>query len=191
MNIINLTQQQLDLLETGHRIESKDGEKIYLHFPFWVRPLKNQEKNDDTIKCEVLTRGQIPNVTQDYKQGGLQANKYIIKKTNGSSVDPEAFYFVLRIDTDIHAQAAAMEYAKSVRYQDPELAIGLMDTVMSYSKEKLDTSEFWSKYYPYKIMDPDGWDRSNYHYSWNEERITWETFKYRATQSTSIFATDE
>lgn len=190
MNIIELTKQQLNLLETGHRIESKDGEN-YLHYPFWVRPLNNQEEKKDTVKCEVLTRGQIPNVTQDYKQGGLQANKYIIKKTNGSSVDPEAFYFVLRIDTDIHAQAAAMEYARSVKYQDPKLAEALMDTVMTYSKQNLHTSDFWSKYYPYKVMDPDGWDRKNFNYSWYEEEITWEEFKLRAGQSTSIFAADE
>lgn len=190
MNTIKLTKDQLDLLSTGHRIEDSDG-KTYLHYPFWVCPLKEQEKNSKTINCEVLTRGQIPNVTQDYKEGGLQANKYIIKKTDGTLIDPEAWYFVLRVDTDVHAQKAAMEYAKSVRFEDPKLSEELMDTVMSYSKETLHTSEFWSKYYPYRIMDPDGWDRSNYNYSWYEEQITWEEFKSRAGQSTSIFAGNE
>lgn len=39
--------------------------------------------------------------------------KYHIEKTDGTPVDPNASYFVLRIDKDIHAARAAMAYAKS------------------------------------------------------------------------------
>ena len=35
------------------------------------------------------------------------------------------------------------------------------------------TSEEWQKIYPSpKVIDPDGWDRKNYNYSWNEELIS-------------------
>lgn len=35
-----------------------------------------------------------------------------------------------------------------------------------------------------KILDPDGWDRSNYEYSFNKEKITKEEFKRRLYGST-------
>lgn len=34
------------------------------------------------------------------------------------------------------------------------------------------------------IIDPDGWDRSNYEYSFNKEKITKEEFKKRLYAST-------
>lgn len=46
------------------------------------------------------------------------------------------------------------------------------------------TSAEWDKNYPYRIVDPDGWDRSNYQYSWFEELITWAEFTERAMRST-------
>lgn len=38
--------------------------------------------------------------------------KYIIKKTDGSDIDPNACYFVLRLDSDAAAQDAARTYAE-------------------------------------------------------------------------------
>ena len=37
--------------------------------------------------------------------------KYILSKADGSEVDPNACYLVLRLDTDEHARAAARVYA--------------------------------------------------------------------------------
>lgn len=53
----------------------------------------------------------------------------------------------------------------------------------------LRTSEDWQKlvqavYPDFVIMDPDGWDRKNYQYSWHEELITQEEFEKRTGQST-------
>lgn len=48
--------------------------------------------------------------------------KYEIRKTDGTPVDPSAQYFVLRIDTDKHARRALLAYAKSVEAEDPEFA---------------------------------------------------------------------
>lgn len=36
------------------------------------------------------------------------------------------------------------------------------------------------------VWDPDGWDRSNYQYSWFEEPITEHEFNLRMMKSTSI-----
>lgn len=33
-----------------------------------------------------------------------------------------------------------------------------------------------------KVLDPDGWDRKNYDYSWNEELITLEEYKNRCKE---------
>ena len=48
--------------------------------------------------------------------------KYIVTKTDGSPTDPDADYFVLRIDTDAHARHAARTYARSVQACNPQLA---------------------------------------------------------------------
>ena len=50
------------------------------------------------------------------------------------------------------------------------------------------TSKEWYKLVPekydLKIFDPDGWDRSNYEYSFNEELITKKEFVNRVMNST-------
>lgn len=51
----------------------------------------------------------------------------------------------------------------------------------------LETSEMWYTIYlkdKVDILDPDGWDRSNYIYSWEEELITWKEFLKRLSMST-------
>ena len=57
--------------------------------------------------------------------------------------------------------------------------------------EELKTSKEWYDIvYPNKevvIMDPDGWDRSNWEYSWEEEQITQNTFMIRVMNSTCMY----
>lgn len=48
--------------------------------------------------------------------------KYVISKVDGSKVDPDACYFVLRLDTDPAAQKAMGQYVRSCRKENPELA---------------------------------------------------------------------
>ena len=53
----------------------------------------------------------------------------------------------------------------------------------------LRTSEDWHnaamlEYPGFYVMDPDGWDRKNYQYSWHEELITREEFETRMGKST-------
>jgi hypothetical protein len=52
-------------------------------------------------------------------------DKYDIVKKNGQT-DPEAVYFVLRLDTDPHARAAALAYAHSVKPTNLNLAMDIM-----------------------------------------------------------------
>lgn len=50
---------------------------------------------------------------------------------------------------------------------------------------KQKTSEEWDKLIPYlTVIDPDGWDRKNYDYSWKEELITFDEFQKRLMWST-------
>ena len=48
----------------------------------------------------------------------------------------------------------------------------------------------WNIYYKYIygqiILDPDGWDRVNFDYSWYIEKITWREFINRAIRSSQI-----
>ena len=46
------------------------------------------------------------------------------------------------------------------------------------------TSAEWQVTYESTILDPDGWDRSNFDYSWNKEKITYKEFVARAMRST-------
>lgn len=52
---------------------------------------------------------------------------------------------------------------------------------------ELRTSAEWQKIYPNSIVfDPDGWDRTNYDYSWNIEKISLEEYQNRLRMSTVI-----
>lgn len=51
------------------------------------------------------------------------------------------------------------------------------------------TSEEWQSIFPDpKVLDPDGWDRKNYDYSWKEEKITLEEYETRRDQSTYVYS---
>lgn len=55
-------------------------------------------------------------------------------------------------------------------------------------KEEINTSEEWQKQFPNpKVLDPDGWDRKNYQYSWFEEKITFVEYSMRLYKSTVSF----
>lgn len=54
--------------------------------------------------------------------------KYIITKADGSPVDPEADYFVLRLDTDPTARHAARTYARNIEGRNPQLAEDIRDS---------------------------------------------------------------
>lgn len=53
--------------------------------------------------------------------------KYEVRKADGTQVDPDAFYFVLRLDTDPYARVAAASYATACEYTNPELAADLLE----------------------------------------------------------------
>ncbi|MDD4439653.1 MAG: hypothetical protein PHS04_16715 [Tissierellia bacterium] len=52
------------------------------------------------------------------------------------------------------------------------------------TKEIKKTSAEWIKEVGYEVLDPDGWDRGNFDYSWNKEKITMAEFQRRLVMST-------
>lgn len=58
--------------------------------------------------------------------------KYIIEKVDGSPVDSEADYFVLRIDTDKNARIALSAYAEAVKESNPKLSEDLFFKLRGY-----------------------------------------------------------
>jgi hypothetical protein len=59
-------------------------------------------------------------------------------------------------------------------------------------KEELKTSHQWQLTYPDPVvMDPDGWDRKNYQYSWFEEKITLAEYNRRMLMSTCVIFTPQ
>jgi len=80
-----------------------------------------------------------PKPTPTYKTDGLIFPKYFISKVNGNPIDPEAEYFVLRLDTDPHARKAAVTYAQSVKPENPKFSADIFRWVrklnmMAYSR---------------------------------------------------------
>ena len=67
-------------------------------------------------------------MSNDRKSGLF--NKYIIKKVDGGEIDPDAQYFVLRLDNDRHAQVAAFTYALSCKADNRQLADQLVHLVV-------------------------------------------------------------
>lgn len=67
-----------------------------------------------------------PRITPVVPVPGLYT-KYIIEKADGSPVDPNAKYFVLRIDTDCHARIALSAYAESIAGDAPEFSRQLQE----------------------------------------------------------------
>ena len=61
-------------------------------------------------------------------------NKYKIEKADGSPVDPNAIYFVLRLDTDVAAREAAIFYATLI--QNEQLNDDLINLFNKLEKEQ-------------------------------------------------------
>ena len=72
-----------------------------------------------------------------FKKGGWKP-KYNISKTNGKPVDPNADYFVLRLDKDPHARKALRAYAVSVKDDNPQFAIDLWNKLETYGIKPID-----------------------------------------------------
>jgi hypothetical protein len=68
---------------------------------------------------------------------------------------------------------------------------GAQESILASREEELKTSQEWyDSLYPNNemiIMGPDGWDRTNYNYSFKEERITFEEFYNRLLRSTTVY----
>lgn len=60
--------------------------------------------------------------------------KYVIRKANGKPIDPQAMYFVLRIDTDPVARKALWEYARET--DDDELRDALCHALLGFEAER-------------------------------------------------------
>lgn len=67
---------------------------------------------------------------------GRLYNKYRIEKTDGSVIDKEAVYFVLRLDSDPHARTALQAYADSIRAENKEFADDLENILISLDRHQ-------------------------------------------------------
>ncbi len=59
-----------------------------------------------------------------------------------------------------------------------------------WREPELKTSEEWQKLCAINVIDPDGWDRTNYEYSWHKEKLTRKEFEQRLLKSTCEFGCD-
>jgi hypothetical protein len=63
--------------------------------------------------------------------------------------------------------------------------------VTETEQAEVKTSEEWQKLCKIEVVDPDGWDRTNYSFSWGEELITRKEFERRLMRSTCKFQVDD
>lgn len=64
-------------------------------------------------------------------------DKYEVKKRHGDT-DPNADYFVLRLDKDPHARQAARCYAESIKQENRTLAFEIMTKILKYENQSLE-----------------------------------------------------
>jgi hypothetical protein len=62
-------------------------------------------------------------------------NKYEVRKRDGTEVDPDAIYFVLRLDSDPAARRALRTYIHECYQYNPGLARDLQDTLVELRKD--------------------------------------------------------
>ena len=65
------------------------------------------------------------------QQKGLYG-KYVVQKADGSPIDPDAIYFVLRLDTDPAARFAMIAYADFVKRANPTLATQIHEQLRKF-----------------------------------------------------------
>lgn len=58
--------------------------------------------------------------------------------------------------------------------------------------DTLKTSEEWQAIHSgITVVDPDGWDRRNFEFSWRQERITEREYLLRRALSSCLFGADK
>ena len=65
-------------------------------------------------------------------------HKYNVTKADGSPVDPDAYYLVLRLDAGEYrdaCRAGARSFAKAVEAHNPQLAADILDTLPELEDE--------------------------------------------------------
>jgi hypothetical protein len=75
----------------------------------------------------------------DKDRGWYQKYIITVTKADGSLVDEQADYFVLRLDKDPAARTAALAYARACFNTAPQLAVDLVRKVRTYAAQNADT----------------------------------------------------
>lgn len=114
----------------------------------------------------------------------------------------KGYYLSSYVDSSVGAgcevsNIACLSFDEPILYEptedylsEPEAIFKACEWILKQKdeKEELRTSEEWIKEYPNRtIMDPDGWDRQNFQYSFREEKITKQEFERRLALSTCMF----
>jgi len=116
LNPSSLTKEIIVIFEDGTR--SSEGiwdYEVELSGGWW--DLADAIHNGDVITDDANARLYV-NIRGLY-------GKYIVKKASGPT-DPDANYFVLRLDTDEAAREAALTYARAVQNTRPKLSAELL-----------------------------------------------------------------
>jgi hypothetical protein len=84
---------------------------------------------------------------ENYKKGGYE-KRFIVQKANGEPTDPNADYFVLRLDKDPHALEALYTYALSIIGDNKQFSSDLMKIYRYYQGQRLPEKHIIREKYP-------------------------------------------
>jgi hypothetical protein len=162
--------------------------KYTLNPNFWVSDIKDLKLKRLSVKNKL---------TKFFANFGMQV------KINECILNKQSFNYIVKLTLDdknyiinvtkefLHETTYTFvdDYSiYSVLLSKPDFEIG---NIVIYHCLKLNSSDKWYEIlYPsneIKIMDPDGWNRQNYYYSYFEEQITYNEFIKRVMYSTCSF----
>jgi len=141
------------------------------HFNLALNLVEKTTSFHNGLLCEKI----ILTTDQDLIKDGVQAIddtflEWFVKNPSCESVEVENHYRVKSGTIQEHKDGIA-----GYEYYEYKIII---------PQEELKTSEEWQKQFPNpKVLDPDGWDRKNYQYSWFEEKITLAEYTTRLHKS--------
>ena len=136
--------EKKDVLERAKRVEYPDSAlrilpeliaEVERRRAALAHELDLRNRHIESLEARIKELEATKERLQSAPKSGLYG-KYIIQKADGSPVDPEADYFILRLDADPVARIAALEYA--IQTDDQKLGEMLEKRVMDHVFSKDD-----------------------------------------------------
>ena len=138
-----------------------------IHPNIWINTLMSEYKSSDEVKSKDTIR----------VEGGYQIVGH--GEHNGKIISTREFCY--KVEKPVYPNWIITD----TRFPNEMQAVKDREGISIQVIRTLHTSDEWQKIYPdVVVLDPDGWDRQDWEYSWNQEVITKNTYIERIFRST-------